>query len=110
MPAEVLAAAETPDFGDAAAEPSSAAGQMVADASVQTTPSFRDQADDGQVVAASRATGGWNFPVLALIFPAFGGALSAVALAAALRWILGLSGRTQAGDDEGVPVIVPEQI
>ena len=110
MPAEVLAAAETPDLGNAVAEPSSAAGQMVADASAQTTPSFRDQADDGQVVGASRAAGGWDFPVLALIFPAFGGALSAVALAAALRWILGLSGKMRADDDEGAPVTVPEQI
>jgi len=110
MSAEVLAAAETPDLGNTAAEPSSAAGQMVADASAQTTPSLRDQADDAQVVAASRATGGWGFPVLALIFPAFGGALSAVALAAALRWILGLGSKTQADDDEGTPVTVPEQI
>jgi hypothetical protein len=110
MPADVLAAAETAGLWTTATEPSSAAGQMVADASAQTTPSFRDQADGAPVVAASAATGAWDFPVLALIFPAFGGALSAVVLATALRRILGLSGKTHADGDEDAPVTVPERI
>jgi hypothetical protein len=110
MPADVLAAAETAGLWNTAAESSSAAGEMVADASAQTTPALRSQADDAQVVAASAATGALDFPVLALIFPAFGGALSAVVLATALRRILGLSGKADAEGDEGAPFTVPKQV
>jgi hypothetical protein len=110
MPADVLAAAETAGLWNTATESTSSTGEMVADASAQTTPSLRNPADEAQVVAASAATGALDFPVLALIFPAFGGALSAVVLATALRRIFGLSGKTHADGDEGAPFTVPKQI